>query len=95
MRPEAKNEEYFEKAAKKAGFWQTKFTSGITGVPDRIIVGNNITAFVELKAIDGILSERQKLVIKAIQRRGGIVFVPYSKQDVDDIIVYLKNQKTK
>lgn len=89
MRPEAKIEDYFEKAAKRNNFLQYKFTSGVTGVPDRIIVGNGLTAFVELKAAKGKLSQRQKLVINDIKRRGGLVFVPYSKEDVDEIIRYI------
>lgn len=89
MRPEAKIEDYFEDAAKKHNFLQYKFTSGVTGVPDRIIVGNGITAFVELKAVNGVLSERQKFVINSIRRHGGTVFVPYSKADVDKIIDHI------
>ena len=89
-RPEAKLEDYFEQQAKTHNFLQYKFISGVTGVPDRIIVGNNITAFVELKAQNGKLSERQKFLINSIRRHGGLVFVPFSKQDIDDIIVFIK-----
>ena len=93
QRPEAKIESYFEKAVKDSGFLQYKFTSGVTGVPDRIIVGGGLTAFVELKAANGVLSARQKLVIRSIRRHGGIVFVPHSKKDVDDIIKYIEKNK--
>ncbi len=90
MRPEAQIEDYLENEAKRNNFLQYKFTSGVTGVPDRIIVGNGITAFIELKAINGRLSERQKFVIRNIRRHGGIVFIPYSKADVDKIIDYIR-----
>lgn len=89
MRPEAQIEAYLEEEAKRNHFLQYKFTSGVTGVPDRIIVGNGITAFIELKAINGTLSARQELVINSIRRHGGLVFIPYSKADVDEIIDYI------
>ena len=90
LRPEAKIEDYFKKAIEKAGYLQYKFTSGVTGVPDRIIVGGGLTAFVELKAANGKLSERQKLEINSIRSQGGLVFVPFSAKDVDNIIDYIK-----
>lgn len=93
QRPEAKIESYFEKAVKDSGFLQYKFTSGVTGVPDRIIVGGGLTVFVELKAAKGKLSKRQELVIQNIRRQGGLVFIPYSKSDVDDIIAYIEKNK--
>lgn len=85
MRPEASNEKFFKDEAAKRGFIQYKFSSGVTGVPDRILIGYGVTAFVELKALDGELSERQKLVISHIRKHGGIVYVPYSKQEILDI----------
>lgn len=94
LRPEAKIEDYFKKSAEDNGFLQYKFISGVTGVPDRIIIGGGTIAFVELKAINGELSKRQKLVINTIRRHGGTVFVPYSKKDVDDIISYLKKKNS-
>lgn len=93
-RPEAKIEEYFEKTAESNGFLHFKFTSGVTGVPDRIIIGYGTVAFVELKAANGVLSKRQQFVINTIRRHGGIVFVPYSKKDIDDIIISLKNKNS-
>lgn len=89
-RPEAKLEAYFKQAVKDNGFLQYKFLSGATGVPDRILIGNGLTVFVELKAEHGILSKRQKLVIKAIERHGGKVFVPFDKEGIDKIISYIK-----
>ena len=47
MRPESALESYFQEQAEKHGFLQYKFLSGVTGVPDRIIIGNGVTAFVE------------------------------------------------
>lgn len=90
MRPEAKLEEYFQEQAKKHDVLQYKFLSGITGVPDRIIIGNGITAFVELKAKNGVLSERQKFVINSMRKHGATVFIPFSKEDIDKIFDTIK-----
>lgn len=94
LRPEAKIEDYFIKSAEDNGFLQYKFISGVTGVPDRIIIGGGIIAFVELKTKDGKLSKRQELVINTIRRHGGTVFIPYSREDVDDMILYLKKKNS-
>lgn len=92
MRPEAALEKYFQEQAEKHGFLQYKFLSGITGVPDRIIIGYGVTAFVELKAKNGVLSNRQKFVINSMQKHGATVFVPFSKTDIDDIFAKIKQR---
>lgn len=92
MRPEASIESYFIKKCKENQILQYKFISGETGVPDRIIICNGITAFVELKAKDGRLSARQKLVHKNIRNHGGIIYVPFSKSEVDDVIIDITNR---
>lgn len=81
--PESIIEDYAAKLASKNGFLFYKFMSGETGVPDRILVGHGKIVFMELKAKNGKLSERQKFVSKQIYRKGGIVMVPYSKSDVE------------
>lgn len=93
-RPEAKIEEYFEKKAAENNMLQYKFTSGVTGVPDRLLIGCGTIALVELKAANGKLSDRQKFVINAIRRHGGKVFVPFSKQDVDAIFTEIRENST-
>ena len=85
MRPEAKLEDYFINKCKENHILQYKLTAGETGIPDRLIICG-FTAFVELKAKNGKLSERQKLIIKRIRNHGGIVFVPFNKSDIDEII---------
>lgn len=94
MGPEAKIEEYFKKTAENNGFLQYKFISGVTGVPDRIIIGHGTIAFVELKAAYGVLSERQKFVINTIRQYGGTVFIPHSIEDIDAIIESLKKENS-
>ena len=93
-RPEAIIESYFMKQAKKYRCLQYKFTSGITGVPDRVLIINKQTVFIELKAENGVLSDRQKLVIKQMRQHGAIVFTPYSKTDIDEMFDILTQRKT-
>lgn len=93
MRPESTLEKYFKEQAAKNKILQYKFLSGITGIPDRIIIGYGITAFVELKAKNGMLSKRQKYVIKSMRNHGAIVFVPFSKEDIDEIFKKIKQRK--
>lgn len=84
MRPEAEIEQYFKKKAEEHDVFQCKFSSGITGVPDRIII-KGVTAFVELKAINGHLSSRQEFVIRTMRKHGAIVYVPKSKEEIDTL----------
>lgn len=94
MRPEKRLETYFTKKAEENNCLQYKFTSGVTGVPDRIMIYNGTTAFVELKAKNGVLSERQKFIIKMMKSHGATVFVPFSKEDIDDIFDSIKRNST-
>lgn len=83
--PEGILEDYAMKLAKEHGFLFYKFMSGVTGVPDRIIVGHGHTVFMELKAKNGVLSARQKLEIRKIRNHGGTVYVPKNKEDIDAV----------
>ena len=93
-RPESIIESYFINQVKKHKCLQFKFLSGITGVPDRILIINKQIVFVELKAENGILSKRQTLIIKQLRRHGVVVFIPYSKTDIDDMFITLTQRKT-
>lgn len=92
-RPEAIIEDYFIKKAKAHKFMQFKFLSGITGVPDRILIGQNQVTFVELKAKHGVLSARQTRVINQIRKHGVSVFIPCSKEDVDNMFDIITKRK--
>lgn len=89
MRPEVRLEKYFCKMASSHNALQYKFISGVTGVPDRILICNGTVAFVELKARNGVISERQKFVIKSLRQHGATVFVPFSESDIDSIFQQL------
>ena len=62
-----------------------KFVSpGTTGVPDRIVVTRRGDVwFVELKADDGRLSDRQAMVLRQLRDRGAPCAVLTGRGDVD------------
>ena len=83
-KPENSVEAYLARRCKALRWEQFKFTApGRRGVPDRVVMGNGYTAFIELKSADGSLSPIQKAVIPRMRRAGAIVFVCPSKADVD------------
>jgi len=92
LRPEAKLEDYFIKQAEKHNVLQFKFLSGVTGVPDRLVIGYGQTIFVELKAKNGILSKRQTFIINSMRNHGAKVFVPFSKEDIDTFFEKIKQR---
>lgn len=80
-------EGYLCKKAKEQNLLCLKFTSpGFTGVPDRILIGQNKIHFVETKAKDGHLSKKQKAVIRILESFGMTVHIPYTRPEVDQII---------
>ena len=85
-------ESYLKQQAEKNGFLCYKMTSpGLRGVPDRILIGNGYTVFVECKSDKGHLSEIQKFRISEMRARGAHITIAASRKDVDDLIEILKN----
>lgn len=83
-KPEGTIESYLVRRCKELNWLQFKFTApGQRGVPDRIVIGNGITAFIELKSATGVLSEIQKVVISRMRRAGALVYICASKAQVD------------
>lgn len=77
-------ESYLGKMAKKNGFLCYKFTSpGRDGVPDRILMGHEMTFFVETKAPGKTLRKLQAQVIKEMKAHGAIVYTANTKEQVD------------
>ena len=84
---ESKIENYLKTEVGKYNGMCLKFTSSVSGVPDRIVVlPDNRVYFVELKQEKGRLSKIQKYMHKQFNKRGVPVYVPYSKNDVDKFI---------
>lgn len=95
MKPEETVETYLCNRAEELGFLCYKFTSpGNNGVPDRVLIGNGITFFVETKAPGGKPRKLQQKVIDRINTHGGIALVAASKEDVDTILETMIKQKT-
>lgn len=84
---ESKIEEYLKNEVGKYSGLCLKFTSSVSGVPDRIVIlPENRIYFVELKQEKGRLSKIQKYMHRQFKKRGVPVYVPYSKSDVDKFI---------
>lgn len=84
-------EKYLRDRVKKIGGLCWKFLSmGTDGVPDRLVIYKGQICFVELKAKDGRLSAIQKYRHEQLKRHGHAVKVLWSREDVDDLIRYLR-----
>ena len=64
-------EEYLRKKSRERGYLCFKFAPcGINGIPDRIVIGNGYTVFVELKA-PGEKPRPNQLAMHRIMRKAG------------------------
>lgn len=80
-------EGYLVRQCKKRGFKCYKFTSpSNNGVPDRIVIGYGITAFVETKAPGEKARQLQLAVHREMRRHGAIVYVADTREDIDRIL---------
>jgi len=80
-------EAYFNKRVKEHGGLSLKFISSITGVPDRIVLFNDVVYFAEIKSPRGKLSPRQVKVFSQFEALGHEVFVINSKEKADAWII--------
>ena len=79
-------EQYLKKIAKKNNFLCFKFISpGNNGVPDRILIGNGLTFFIETKAPGEKPRRLQMETIKKIQKHGAIVYTIDTKDQIDKL----------
>lgn len=86
-KPENEIESYLGKLCVQNNLLYYKFMSGQSGVPDRIIIGNNKTIFVELKRPHGNnLQHIQRAVIKDMKAHGAIVYVVFNKLQAEELI---------
>jgi len=81
-------ENYLIREVEKRGGKAYKFVSpGQIGVPDRIIILNGKTAFVELKRPQGgRFSKVQKWQIEEMRKAGATVYTAKNKEEVDRIM---------
>lgn len=87
MTPEGIVESYLVKKAKQNNMICFKFVSpGNRGVPDRILIGNGKTIFIETKADGKKPRKLQEKVISKMRNTGATVFVADNKEKIDEII---------
>lgn len=92
--PEGKIENYLIRECEKRGWLCLKFVSpSRRGVPDRIIIGNKQTVFVELKSESGRPSHLQIFMINKIRKAGGIAYIVNSKDEVDRLLSCIEKEK--
>lgn len=65
------------------------------GIPDRIVIGNGYTIFVETKSPVGELSKQQIFRIKEMEAAGANVRVCYTRTQCDILINEIKTGKFK
>ena len=87
--PEAIIEKHLKKEVEKAGGMCIKFT-GQKDVPDRVVILNGITAFVEVKAPGVKPRASQKRMFGKMYDAGAIVFVLDSKEGVTEILRFMR-----
>jgi hypothetical protein len=86
-KPEEAVEKHLFKQCKALGYMCLKFTSpGNNGVPDRLVIGNGHTMFIELKAPGKTPRRLQDVVIAQMREHGAVVRVADSTGQVDDLL---------
>lgn len=84
-------EQYLRRECEVRGWLCWKFKSpGHNGAPDRLIIGNDKTCFVETKAPDEKTRELQDFQHQRMRERGAIVFVADTKPRVDEVIAWIE-----
>ena len=86
MTPEGKVVQYIIKKARKLGGVTRKVSyEGINGAPDRLVLLQGISFFIEAKGgPNGKLSSAQEREIGLLMRSGLLCFVCYTTTDVDN-----------
>ena len=85
-------ERYFRDQCRKHGLLCLKFVSPArNGVPDRIVVTQAQTVFVELKKPGGSLRKIQRVTHSKLRRHGADVRVVDNHQSVDRLITELSD----
>ena len=89
-KPEAAVENHLISQCKKLKFMCLKFTSpGTTGVPDRVVIANGHTVFIEIKRPGGKLRRLQEVMVAEMRSHGAVVHVADTKDLVDDVLAQL------
>ena len=86
-------EQYLAQQAKKAGGMCLKWQNlNVRGIPDRLLfLPGGRMAIIETKFGQGGLRPGQKVMIKKLEELGFKVWVPRSRDEIDEIIEKTKN----
>lgn len=80
-------EKYLKDKVEALGGLCFKFTSGVSGVPDRIVVLDGRCYFIELKRPKGgVVSEKQKYWMEKIKEKGVYAGLLKNKEEIDDFL---------
>ena len=91
-KPEASVEQYLVKKAKARGWRCDKYTSpSNAGVPDRVLIGNGYTIFIETKAPGEKPRPLQKAVARDMMANGAIVMVIDTREQVNQLMDLLES----
>lgn len=88
MQLERDVESHLKKSVKRMGGRCIKLSSQHEeGLPDRMVMlpGGKVF-FVELKRLGGVLSPMQRVQHKSFKKLGFKVYVPYTKEEIDDLL---------
>lgn len=89
---EAKVEKHLGSEVNKLGGLTRKWVSpGQDGVPDRIVILHGVIWFVEVKTVDGVVSDAQVREQRRLQNCGANVTNVYGNAGVDEFIKELKH----
>lgn len=88
---ENKIDEYLVKKCKEYDIFICKLPPSTRGVPDRILVKNGFTIFVELKEskLDHTKNKQQQKRLDTINKNGGIALVIHTKEQIDHLTLKL------
>lgn len=92
-KPENQIEQYLVEKAKLYNFLCYKFMSGQNGVPDRILVGNGYTLFVEIKKPNGILDALQVVTLRKLRKVKAEAFWVDTKDQIDYLFSIITNMR--
>lgn len=87
---ENKVEQYLvDEVEKREGLAIKVKRAGVKGVPDRIVILNFMTVFVECKSKQGKLEDHQIRLFNKMGAAGALIFVVNDRETVDNFIQFM------
>jgi hypothetical protein len=87
---ENKVEKYLDEEVVLLGGLTRKWVSNVVGAPDRIVILQGEVWFVEVKTVDGRLSDVQNREHARLLKAGAKVATVYGRNGVDNFMEYFK-----